>query len=108
MRISVASISTLLLALASLHGADSDPKTMTGAADAFRQLKTLAGEWQADTEMGKARVSYELIAGGTALVEHERSEKMPDMLTVYTLDGGLGFNLLGDGLRAAVDPVQRR
>jgi hypothetical protein len=37
--------------------------------------------------MGKARLSYELIAGGTSLVERESAEKMPAMLTVYYLDG---------------------
>ena len=37
--------------------------------------------------MGKVHVSYELIAGGTSLVEKESGEKMPAMLTVYYLDG---------------------
>jgi hypothetical protein len=37
--------------------------------------------------MGKVHVSYELIAGGTSLVEKESGERMPAMLTVYYLDG---------------------
>ena len=37
--------------------------------------------------MGKVYLSYELIAGGTALVERERTDKTPEMLTVYHLDG---------------------
>src|SRR5260370_40436202 len=56
-------------------------------AAAFARLKTLVGEWEADTRMGKAHLSYEIIAGGTALVEKETAEKMPAMLTVYHLDG---------------------
>ena len=33
------------------------------------RLKTLVGEWEANTAMGRVHVSYELIAGGTSLVE---------------------------------------
>ena len=65
---------------ATAHDADSNA--------AFSRLKTLVGEWEADTGMGKVHVSYELIAGGTALVERESSDKMPAMLTVYYVDGG--------------------
>jgi len=54
---------------------------------AYARLKTLVGEWEADTQMGKVRVSYQLIAGGTSLVERESGDKMPEMLTVYYLDG---------------------
>src|ERR1700693_1228226 len=79
-------IATLLLAATSIQGASSKSERSTDAA-AFARLKTLVGEWEADTRMGKAHVSYELIAGGTALVERETAEKMPAMLTVYHLDG---------------------
>jgi hypothetical protein len=54
------------------------------AAAAFDRLKTLVGEWEADA--GKARLTYELTAGGTALPERETGEKMPAMLTVYHRD----------------------
>lgn len=53
----------------------------------FAHLQTLVGEWQADTSMGKAHLSYELTGGGSALVERESAEHMPAMLTVYHLDG---------------------
>lgn len=56
-------------------------------AAAFARLKTLVGDWQAETEMGKVQLSYEVIAGGTALVERETGEKMAPMMTVYYLDG---------------------
>ena len=77
---------TLVLTAIALHGASSKSERSTDAA-AFARLKTLVGEWEADTRMGKAHVSYELIAGGTALVERESADKMPAMLTVYHLDG---------------------
>jgi hypothetical protein len=37
--------------------------------------------------MGKAHFSFELIAGGTALVERTTFDKMPAMETVYYPDG---------------------
>jgi hypothetical protein len=76
-------IANLLLASAAVHAGD-------GAIDApaaFARLKSLAGEWQADTSKGKARLTYELIAGGTSVVERETAENMPAMMTVYHIDG---------------------
>jgi hypothetical protein len=79
-------IANLLLAAAAIQAAGPKSERSSDAA-AFARLKTLAGEWEADTRMGKAHLSYEVIAGGTALVEKETAEKMPAMLTVYHLDG---------------------
>ena len=79
-----------ILTLASLAAYAGEAKTPgpVDAAAAFERLKTLVGEWQADTgAMGRARVSYELVAGGTVLVERETGEKIEPMLTVYHLDG---------------------
>jgi hypothetical protein len=78
---------TILAGAAGLSADDGPTRPSTDAAAAFARMKTLAGEWQADTETGKARLSYELTAGGSALVERETAEKMPPMLTVYHLDG---------------------
>jgi hypothetical protein len=79
-------VASLVLAAAASH-AESPKSERSSDAAAFARLKTLAGEWEADTRMGKTRISYEIIAGGTALVEKETAEKMPAMLTVYHLDG---------------------
>jgi len=79
-------IASLVVAAATLQGAGPKADETNGPA-AFAKLKTLVGEWQAETSMGKVQVSYELIAGGTALVERESGEKMPSMMTVYHLDG---------------------
>ncbi len=78
---------TGLVALATLQAADLKPDTRTDAAAAFARLKTLVGEWEADTKDGKARLTYELTGGGSALVERQSEEKMPAMMTVYHLDG---------------------
>jgi hypothetical protein len=70
-----------------VHASEAQPIASVDATAAFSRLKTLVGEWEADTSMGKAHLSYELIAGGSSLVEHESAEKMPAMLTVYHMDG---------------------
>ncbi len=79
-------MATVVLAAAAVHAAGPKSEASAGQA-AYARLKTLVGEWEADTGMGKVHVSYELIAGGTSLVEKESGEKMPAMLTVYYLDG---------------------
>ena len=79
-------MATALLAAAAVNAAGPETEAAAGPA-AYARLKTLVGEWEADTGMGKVHVSYELIAGGTSLVERESGEKMPAMLTVYYLDG---------------------
>jgi hypothetical protein len=90
MQRSVYMLTAALLSAATLQSADTkNAKTETpvDATAAFARLKSLVGEWQADTQMGKVRLTYELIAGGTALVERETGEKMPEMMTVYYFDG---------------------
>ena len=76
-----------ILGLAAVTGNAGPKVERSSDAAAFSRLKTLVGEWEGDTRMGKAHLSYEVIAGGTALVEKETGEKMPAMLTVYYLDG---------------------
>jgi hypothetical protein len=79
-------ISAVMLTAAAAHAAGPKSEASPGPA-AYARLKTLVGEWEANTDMGKTHVSYELIAGGTSLVEKESGDKMPSMLTVYYLDG---------------------
>jgi len=87
MRTSTFWIAPLLMASLAVGAAENKADSPIDAKAAFERLKTLVGEWQADTSMGKARVTYELIAGGTTLVERESAERMPVMLTMYHLDG---------------------
>jgi hypothetical protein len=60
--------------------------TIDGKA-AFARLKALAGEWQADSSMGKVQVTYEAIAGGSVVVERDSMTHMGPMITMYHLDG---------------------
>jgi hypothetical protein len=75
-----------LLLAGVVSSADPARETIDTKA-AFARLKTLAGQWEAQTGAGKAQVSYEVIAGGTALVERDSMGDMPAMITVYHLDG---------------------
>lgn len=54
----------------------------------FEQLKPLLGEWDGQTASGTpSHVSYELVSGGTALLERLKTGDEPEMVTVYTPDG---------------------
>jgi hypothetical protein len=79
----------LLTITSSLWAADaSNP---TDATAAFAQLKSLAGQWESHaTDGSKSRTRYEVISGGSAVVEHFESDALGAanaMLTVFYLDG---------------------
>jgi len=68
--------------------ASSKPEAGVDTKAAFARLRSLVGEWQADTSMGKSHLTYELTGGGTALVERETiADHMHAMETVYYPDG---------------------
>ena len=77
----------LLLGSSAGYGSDTTSERPLDAAAAFSRLKSLAGEWESDTQAGKVHISYEVVAGGTALLERESGEKMPVMLTLFHVDG---------------------
>ncbi len=76
-----------LLLLSTLGLAASPETSQVNARVAFARLKSLVGNWQADTPKGQANVRYELIAGGSVLLEHDSMPGHDEMLTAYHLDG---------------------
>jgi hypothetical protein len=81
----------LLFCLAAF-AASNKPSSGIDTKAAYARLRTLVGQWEANTSMGKARLSLELIGGGSALVERESFDQkpgmeMPGMETVYYPDG---------------------
>jgi len=76
----------LLLALLAAAASAGDNRPIDTKA-AFARLKTLVGEWQGTGEKKSERLSYELIAGGTSLIERETADNRPAMITVYHMDG---------------------
>ena len=80
-------IAATVLALTSAALAAETPATSNGVSAAFDRLKSLSGQWESQGPNGKARLSYEVVSGGNAVLERENAEGMPEMITVYYLDG---------------------
>jgi hypothetical protein len=59
----------------------------TAPVPAFDQLKTLVGEWQGTNSGQPVKVTYTLVANGTALMERLQPANEPDMITMYSADG---------------------
>jgi len=58
------------------------------AGAAFEKLKSLAGNWQAKSSMNPATpVSYEIVSGGSAVMEKLDEHGKYDMVTIYHRDG---------------------
>jgi hypothetical protein len=87
MKICALAIATFMLA-ASLGASAA---TQGSDAAAFAQLKSLAGNWESKTAKGgTAHIRYEVVSGGSAVVEHFDSDDLGPgnaMVTVYYLDG---------------------
>lgn len=86
-------LTTLFLAASTQTRAAAVPSVLppstpsSDAAAAFAKIKSLAGEWEGTTDKGKVRLTYEVISGGNAVAEHESGSQLPEMLTIYHLDG---------------------
>ncbi|MBI4345455.1 MAG: hypothetical protein HY553_01280 [Elusimicrobia bacterium] len=54
----------------------------------FTRLAKLLGHWEANVEGGKkVQVWFKLISGGTTLLQTEKFDDEPEMITVYHPDG---------------------
>jgi hypothetical protein len=73
----------LLAAAAALPAAAAGPK----ASGVFGALKPLVGEWRSADPANATRVSYALVANGSALVETWTMSPSRTSMTVYTMDG---------------------
>jgi hypothetical protein len=82
--LAAAALIGLGIAVTPVFAADQRPINADGA---FAKLKTLVGTWEAKSSKGKAVSTYELVANGTALVEHIQVPGESQMLTVYHVDG---------------------
>ena len=81
-------ISSLFLAATVAAGvARAAANTEVDAGTAFSRLKALVGDWDVETSHGKAHSRFELIAGGSVLLEHFTEPSGQEMLTAYHLDG---------------------
>ncbi len=62
-------------------------KQDNSATAAFAKIKSLAGNWEAETEKGKVTSSYEVVSNGSAVLEKINVPGESEMVTVYHLDG---------------------
>jgi hypothetical protein len=76
----------LMLATATLLSAGLAAAAEKGNP-AWEKLKTLAGDWEAETSMGKSQISYKVVSGGSALMETIREPNGTEMVTVFHPDG---------------------
>ncbi len=75
----------LLLVTGTAKGTPANEKTVGEAA--FEQLKTLVGEWEGKNGNGPVKITYTLVAGGTALMERLQPANESEMITMYSADG---------------------
>ncbi len=77
-----------LLALLGIIWCTSPAQAQSKATAGLDKLRTLVGEWQGKKPGGGSfRVSYQLIANGSALMETLMPANEPSMVTVYHADG---------------------
>ena len=64
------------------------PAAVAEPGSVFEKFKALAGEWEGQRSDGQAvKVSYQVLSGGSAVVETITSPDEPTMVTVYHMDG---------------------
>jgi len=82
-------ISCLFLAATVSAGAAGKvaARTAVDPGTAFSRLKALVGDWDVESNQGKAHSRFELIAGGSVLLEQFTEPGGQQMLTAYHLDG---------------------
>ena len=82
-------ISSLILAATVAAGvaARAASNSEVDPGTAFSRLKALVGDWDVESSHGKTHSRFELIAGGSVLLEHFTEPGGQEMLTAYHLDG---------------------
>jgi hypothetical protein len=78
---------SILLAFTGITLSAHSVLAQSTAAAGFEKLKALVGEWQGTGPHGKVNLSYQLISGGSALMEILDPISEPSMATIYHLDG---------------------
>ncbi|HWC16504.1 MAG TPA: hypothetical protein VG498_05795 [Terriglobales bacterium] len=86
-------LKVLLLLAAAFNTNPPKDSSEAQANAAFSRIKSLAGEWQSVGLKGEhSRLSYEVVSGGTAVMERFTSDALPknsgEMVTIYYIDKG--------------------
>jgi hypothetical protein len=78
---------TLIALPSSAASKGAAPASLSPAAQTLESFKALAGTWEGANEHGKAKVTYTVVAGGSAVLERLAMPNHDEMVTVYHLDG---------------------
>ena len=86
-RLTLAALGTIALAVGSAL-ADAKPVSQPKPNPAFDKMKSLVGEWVGTSKDGKSvKVTYTLVADGSALMEQLETPMESTMITIYHPDG---------------------
>jgi hypothetical protein len=75
-----------VVCLGLLRAASAQTNEPTNATVALEKLNTLAGRWEASTTIGTAIATYEVVSGGTAVLEDLSIPGQHNMIAVYYVD----------------------
>ncbi len=82
------SVAILLQFAAYSLSAQTMPAATSTVSPAFRQLKSLVGNWQGKDQHGNVvHLTYELVSGGSVLMERHNSENGAEMITMFSAEG---------------------
>ena len=89
MRRSTKFLLPILVVLVTATGlaAQTRPQERTKSEAAFKQLASLAGEWEGVQDGVPIKETYTLTANGTALMSETKPANSPAMITMFTVDG---------------------
>jgi hypothetical protein len=76
-----------VLVIATAMSGEPTPRAITESAAAFKQLASLAGEWQAIQDGAPVKETYTLTANGTVLMSETKPANSEAMITMFTVDG---------------------
>jgi hypothetical protein len=86
--LALATVSAWLAAPAAAQAKPAPEHHMMAPSVGFDQLKPLVGEWDGQSAGAKAvHASYQLVSGGTALLERLSMGGEAEMVTLYSPDG---------------------
>jgi hypothetical protein len=78
----------VVLGFAVITLSSNSTSAQSRATAGFEKLKSLAGDWQgSDPDGNELKVNYQVVSGGSALVETLQNANEPSMITLYHLDG---------------------
>jgi hypothetical protein len=75
------------LVMATATSGQPAPQRTSESAATFKQLTSLAGEWQAIQDGVPIKETYTLTANGTALMSETKPANSEAMITMFTVDG---------------------